>query len=106
MTDSTRWRRLVFDFPQFVSIQDMDEDAGHYNRAKIDMNAKTIAATSVTDKNWNASFSFAQPQENQLILDGVMNGHKVRAQLQLFDRNKFLLVTRGFHWVSERPFNR
>jgi hypothetical protein len=35
-TDSSRWRRLVFDFPQFVSIHDMDEDAGHYYHAKID----------------------------------------------------------------------
>jgi hypothetical protein len=25
---------------------------------------------------------------------------------RLLDRNSFLLVTRGFHWVQEYPFNR
>jgi len=27
-------------------------------------------------------------------------------QLQLWDRNKLLLVNRGFHWIQEYPFNR
>jgi len=35
-----------------------------------------------------------------------MDGHKVHMQLELFDRKKFLLVSRGFHWVQENPFNR
>ncbi|MGC1291952.1 MAG: hypothetical protein WA855_11795, partial [Candidatus Acidiferrales bacterium] len=106
-TDAARWRRLVFDFPQYVSIQDMDEDTSHLYSAKIDMNAKTVALTSFTDKNWKANFSFAQPAPSQLVLDGsTTDGHKIHAQLELFDRSKFLLVSRGFHWISEHPFNR
>ncbi|MFZ0641429.1 MAG: hypothetical protein WAN33_14275 [Candidatus Acidiferrales bacterium] len=105
-TDAARWRRLVFDFPQYVSIQSMNEDSGHYYGAKIDVNAKTLVLSSLADKNWKANFSFAQPAPSQLVLDGVMAGHKVHAQLELFDRSKFLLVSRGFHWISERPFNR
>jgi hypothetical protein len=27
-------------------------------------------------------------------------------ELQLIDRNKFLLVSRGFHWVQEFPLGR
>jgi hypothetical protein len=107
LTDTQRWRRLIFDFPQYVSIQDMDEDTSHLYSAKIDMNAKTVALTSFTDKNWKAAFSFAQPAPSQLVLDGsTTDGHKIHAQLELFDRSKFLLVSRGFHWISERPFNR
>lgn len=106
-TDAARWRRLVFDFPQYVSIQDMDEDTSHLYSAKIDVNAKTVALTSFTDKNWKANFSFAQPAPSQLVLDGsTTDGHKIHAQLELFDRSKFLLVSRGFHWISEHPFNR
>ena len=40
------------------------------------------------------------------MLDGNMNGHQLQMQLQLFDREKLLLVSRGFHWIQERPFNR
>jgi hypothetical protein len=35
-----------------------------------------------------------------------MDDHQVRIELQLTDRNKFLLVGRGFHWIQEFPFNR
>lgn len=104
-TDTIRWRRLVFDFPQFVSEQRMDDSFERYP-VKIDQKTKTFALSSMTDKNWKANFSFTQPFPNELIVDGVMDGHKVHAQMQLFDRAKFLLVSRGFHWISERPFNR
>jgi hypothetical protein len=40
------------------------------------------------------------------LLDGTMEGHKMRMLLQLVDREKFLLVSRGFHWIQEYPFNR
>jgi hypothetical protein len=33
----------------------------------------------------------------------VINLHM---HLQLLDREKFLLVNRGFHWMQETPFNR
>lgn len=41
-----------------------------------------------------------------MTLDGQMDGHAVHVQLKLKDRNQFLLVNRGFHWIQEYPFNR
>jgi hypothetical protein len=41
-----------------------------------------------------------------LILDGTMDDQKVHLQMQSLDHNKLRLVSRGFHWVQERPFNR
>jgi hypothetical protein len=41
-----------------------------------------------------------------LVLNGSLDGRKMQMQGRLFDRNNFLLVTRGFHWVQEYPFNR
>jgi hypothetical protein len=35
-----------------------------------------------------------------------MDNHKMHMQLHLVDRNKFLLVNRGFNWIQEYPFNR
>ena len=35
-----------------------------------------------------------------------MDGKKIRLELELFPRERFLLVTRGFHWMQEYPFNR
>jgi len=39
-------------------------------------------------------------------LKGSIDGHTMQIEARLFDRSNFLLVTRGFHWVQEYPFNR
>lgn len=39
-------------------------------------------------------------------LDGQLDGHKIRMETRRFDHSQFLLLTRGFNWIQERPFNR
>jgi hypothetical protein len=41
-----------------------------------------------------------------MIVEGNMDGHAIHTELQLLDRNKSLLVNRGFHWIQESPYNR
>lgn len=54
----------------------------------------------------SATLSYTQPAPDRLTLDGAFSGHTVHLDLRLYDRSKFLLVSRGFHWVQEYPFNR
>jgi hypothetical protein len=109
LTDNTRWRRVIFESfgenSEYANIQQMDEK-DHYYGVNVNMGAKTVALTKSADAKWKANFSFLQPAPGQLVLDGSIDGHKVHARLELFDRSKFLLVSRGFHWVQEYPFNR
>jgi len=103
--DYDRWQRVVFDFPERVTFQRMDESFAGYGAA-IDSNAKTIALTKNSDKNWKGNLTFQRVAEDQLILDGNMDSHTIHMKLQLVDHKKFLLVSRGFHWIQEYPFNR
>jgi uncharacterized membrane protein YphA (DoxX/SURF4 family) len=105
LIDYDRWRRAIFDFPDEMAFQRMDDSFAHY-RASINAKDKTIALTKGSDKNWKASFTFQRAAEDQLILDGNMDSHKIHMQLRLVDRSKFLLLNRGFHWIQEYPFNR
>ncbi len=105
LSDYGRWRRVVFDFPTLASFQRMDDSFARYG-VKIDVNSNGLVLTKSDAKDWKANFAFRRPTPDQLILDGQMDGHKVRMQLRLFDREKFLLISRGFHWVQENPFNR
>jgi hypothetical protein len=100
LTDSTRWRRAIFDYPDRMAFQRTDESFAPYD-ASVNLPEKTLALTKSDDKNWKASFTFQRPAEDQLILDGRMDNHQVHMELQLTDRNSFLLVSRGFHWVQE-----
>ncbi|MGC1450812.1 MAG: hypothetical protein WA830_12305 [Candidatus Sulfotelmatobacter sp.] len=105
LTDYDRWHRAVFDFPESVAFQRMDDSFARYG-ASINAADKTIALTKSSDKNWKGNLTFQRVAQDRLILDGSMDSHKIHMQLQLVDRNKFLLVSRGFHWIQEYPFNR
>jgi hypothetical protein len=105
LTDYDRLRRAIFDFPEAMAFQRMDDSFVRYG-ATVNVNDKTLALTKASDKNWKANFTFQRPAPDQLILDGEMDGHKTHMQMRLMDRNKFLLVNRGFHWIAEYPFNR
>jgi len=105
LTDNGRWRRVIFDFPTVMAFQRMDDSFAYYP-ASINLTDKSLALTKRTDKNWRANFILQRPAREHLILDGRMDNHQVHMELQLIERNKFLLVRRGFHWVQEFPFNR
>src|SRR6476646_1827338 len=100
LTDSTRWRRAIFDFPDRMAFQRLDDTFVPYG-ASVNLPERTLALTKSDDKNWTANFTFQRPAEDQLILDGRMDNHQVHMELQLTDRNSFILVSRGFHWVQE-----
>ena len=104
-TDFDRWRRVVFQTPTGMSFQRRD-DTFVYHGVTIDAGGKTLTLTKGNDKTWTARFSYQRPAADRLILDGDMDGHRMHMELQLFDRNKFMLVSRGFHWIQEYPFNR
>jgi hypothetical protein len=106
LTDSARWRRAIFDaYPDGMAFQRMDDSFAPYV-ASVNLPERTLALTKKNDKNWRANFTFQRPAEDQLILDGRMDNHQVHVELQLTDRNSFLLVSRGFHWINEGPFGR
>jgi len=105
LTDSTRWRRAIFDYPDRMAFQRIDDSFAPYG-ASVNLPERTLALTKRGDKNWTASFTFQRPAGDQLILDGRMDNHQVHMELQLIDRNSFLLVSRGFHWIQEAPLGR
>lgn len=104
-TDKDRWRRVVFDFVNATSFQQMDDTFIGY-ASTIDSSKGTLTLTRYRDPKWKALFTYERPAPDQLMLNGSMDGHKIDAKLALFDRSKFTLVSRGFHWISEFPFNR
>lgn len=104
VTDFDRWRRVTFDRPTQMSFQRMDDTFVIYP-VKIDTAAKSVTSTSPSDATWKA-LAYEQPSPQQLTLSGEMYGRKIEMRLDLFPRESFPLVTRGFNWVQEFPFNR
>jgi hypothetical protein len=110
VTDYDRWRRIVVQngFPAGtarLSYQRMDATISGFT-AKIDEHAKTIALSKAFDKAWSATLTYQRPTADHLILDGTIDKHVLHLDMRLVDPNSFLLLTRGFHWINETPFNR
>jgi hypothetical protein len=103
-TDYDRFRRVVFDRPQQAAFQRMNDTFVLYG-AKIDTSAKTVTLTR-SNPTVPFRFSYEQPSPELLVLKGSIDGHTMQMEARLFDRSNFLLVSRGFHWVQEYPFNR
>ena len=71
--------------------------------ATTDAAAGTIALTRGSAKG---NLQYRRTAPDRLTLDGTLDGSVLHLQLQLQDRNKFLLINCGFHRINDRPFNR
>ena len=105
LSDYDRWRRVVFDSRIVMQFQRMDDTFGGYRSATNDK-AKKITLTKLNDKGldsreWIGEFIFDRPAQDRLVLDGTLGGHKTKMELKLLDRDKFMLVNSGFHWINE-----
>ena len=105
LTDFDRWRRLAFQTPTNMSFHRMDDTVVRYGAA-VDTGASTLTLTKANDKAWTSRFTFTRPAADRLLLAGTMDGHAVTLHLRLVDHTKFQLLSRGFSWVQEYPFNR
>jgi hypothetical protein len=104
-TEATRWRRVVFDFPGALSIQLMSDSRLRFNLL-LDPVKKSMALARRDDPEKKSAFSYQRPESDLLVMEGTMDGQKIRARLRQTNVKSFQLTSRGFHWISEYPFNR
>ncbi len=105
VSDETRWRRVVFPFPGQMSVQLMSNSRLRFD-AKVDVAKGTIELNRRGEPNPKFAFTFKQPAPGLLTLEGTLGKQTIRASLKRTDPSSFLLLNRGFHWISEFPFNR
>ena len=103
VTDRERWRRVIFHYPGTMAVQLMSDSRVRY---VLDFDEGVLKLGKRDDAQWKTTFSYTQPKPGLLTLEGTLDGRKIRAKLHWEKPPKFLLTTRGFHWINERPFYR
>jgi uncharacterized membrane protein YphA (DoxX/SURF4 family) len=93
-----RWRRVIFDFTDRMFFQRWDDSYAAYG-VSIDEARRLLALTKGTSRNWRAVFTYERPTSDRLILEGEMDGYRIRAELQLVRRDTFRLLNSDFRWV-------
>jgi hypothetical protein len=103
-TDETLWRRLVFEWPGAIGIQYVHETEVRYYSLRLDPGPH--AFTLCCDPEWNAAISYERVAPDLLVVEGMVDGKPIRGRFRRMDASRFLLLSRGFHWINEWPFNR
>jgi hypothetical protein len=102
LTDATRWRRVVFEYAGYVTLQLMDGSRSNYG---LTLGKRRLALTKLDDRTWRSSFTYQETQPGLLTLAGTLEGKKTRLTLRREDESSYRLISRGFHWINETPFN-
>ena len=109
-TDTIRWSKTYMDLPGWGgnltwNIKGMDNTRlGSYN-AELDTieQIMTLKPFRDTVNAYPLKYSF---NEGNLTLSGVLAGDTLHIETEYFNPDDFLLVSRSFNWINERPYNR
>jgi hypothetical protein len=102
--DPSRWRRIGIHEGMFV-IEPMDHQLA-FRRLEHDPATRTLTITPVQFPDASTTLTYTVADDGTLELRGMDGEHRIDARLHRLDADDFPLMNRGFHWVSEVPFNR
>lgn len=103
LTDSKRWHYLVIDWKDRAVIKYMDGQK-EYIDFKID---STLTVASLRKPGENKVEKFIISKEDSLLtLRGQLYLNDYTIDLKKKDLSKIELLSRGYHWINEYPYNR
>jgi hypothetical protein len=105
VTDATRWRRLIADFPGSIAVKTMDDKLRSYG-AEYSKTGNTLTLFEGADRSKGYKLACTRSDPDHLALDGTIGSDALSLRLRRIDVSKFLLLSRGFHWINEMPLNR
>lgn len=104
MTDTTRWRQLIIQFERNAQVKLMNDSLKYLN-FRVDTSLKTATVFSREDTTRKSVLHYTADSA-YLTLTGVLNNDSVLYRFRKFDHRSFRLLSRGFRWVNEYPYNR
>ena len=107
VTDGERWRRVIFDNSRIVAVQRMNDSRERYRYTLETTGPQSVLHLSPRfGPGPQADLRCSRPQPALLEVDGTVDGRHVHARLRRVELGELRLLTRGFHWINERPYNR
>jgi len=100
LADRWRWRFMTVNRHKSAVVQNMDNSKRWFD-FKDDPEKKTVTFSGFREM----AFKYDRPDPGHLILQGIIDKNRLRIKLKLVPESGFLLLSRGFHWISEFPFN-
>jgi hypothetical protein len=93
------WQHVVFDYKDSVAIHFADDTHMRYRIFGNQLKRRD-------DPKFAAPWSMERVDANTLTVATTLDGKTIHATLHKDPPREFPLTSRGFHWISEYPFNR
>jgi uncharacterized membrane protein YphA (DoxX/SURF4 family) len=105
-TDTLRYSHVVFQaLNGNITFQKMNQTFDRFS-GTVDTVKRTVSLKKFSDSTSKPVLEYQRPSPTRLTFEGELDGRRVRMAMTQHDLNKFLLISRGFHWVQEFPINR
>ena len=105
LTDPVRWQNVIVEWEGYLTVRGMD-GSFHSFTVVLDDESETATLARTRDRETTFLWHWERPDDDTLRLCGELDDQEIEVDLKHRPLDDFLLVGRGFHWVSERPFNR
>ncbi|HWL88519.1 MAG TPA: hypothetical protein VNO21_22100, partial [Polyangiaceae bacterium] len=104
LTETSRWRWIAARRGMLV-IRFVDGSVQQYEIGRDDERASlTVSAVGSPDTKYDIAYS--RSDDGRLVFRTTLKNDVIVATVHKVDESKFTLVSRGFHWINETPFNR
>ncbi|SFF40504.1 hypothetical protein [Thermoflexibacter ruber] len=105
--DTSVWNKIVLSYPKVLSVRDMKDSLQRF--PIIDFDSAKYAVkflTNPSDTTHISTLYYHKSQGGQMELIGNVGRDSVFIKAYLIEQEKYLILNRGFHWISEKPFNK
>ena len=82
------------------------DDSKRYFKFKTDTTAQTISMYGLHKDTISNNLNYSYPSYSILEIKGILENDSVSIFLERKHIDSFLLKSRGFHWINERPLNK
>ncbi|SFA42943.1 hypothetical protein SAMN04488511_103208 [Pedobacter suwonensis] len=104
-TDSTRWKQLIINYPGYARIKKMNDSTVNFT-AVFDQGKKIVVLKSTDKDSAKYVLNYTITGKDKLTLSGLTEKDSISVSFKRKDLKDFKLINRGFHWISEYPYNR
>lgn len=107
--DASRWRTMTVNRRSALAVQLMNDTVRQF-RMVDDPAKKTLTLSPVSDdpkaseSNEKIVLTYARPDEEHLVIEGPFYKDTLNVRLRRVHESRFVLLSRGFRWISEYPF--
>jgi hypothetical protein len=99
----SEWHRLMV--PPFGRVGVRTASANLLRFVSSQDDKKHVLQLKGWRNNHSAELFYQRPDNDHLVLTGTIDRRPVELRFHRFNPEQFLLTTRGFHWISEDPYN-